>query len=468
VADFDGDGTLDLFLPQVGDDQLYMSAFAGESEDEGQSRLPATLSGSTAGSTVVDIDGDGDLDLFLTRPAGDHSLWINDGSGVFVDGTVAAGLGEQGWPAVGANFADMDGDGDLDLFVITFIICDSILGPITENPYTDGPQALWENLGDGTFRDVSDRIADHPGAFGRLRAAGWLDADLDGDPDLYIVSDRAFNADCMLNNQFFRNEGGEFEDFSDETSLGIRMEGMGLGIGDINTDGVPDFLMSDMQRLWLVESDGLGGWYDGSFARGLTTSSEASNRWSGWSSELADLDNDADLDVYMTFGGLPDAPTASMNPWAQPDGLWIQQADGSFSQVADAWGVADEGSNRAGHAVDLNGDGWLDLLTREINGEVLGFIASCGAEGWTTIQLKGLGANSEAIGATVLVTTTESSQTRWVTLGATGLQSSVPTLTHFGLGAATLFDVDVTWPDGATSHFSGQSANRHLVIERRH
>ena len=119
-------------------------------------------------------------------------------------------------------------------------------------------------------------------------------------------------------------------------------------------------------------------------------------------------------------------------------------------------------------AVDLNGDGWLDLLTREINGEVSGYIAACGAEGWTTIELKGLGANPGAIGATVLVTTTDLSQTRWVTLGATGLQSSVPGVAHFGLGAATLFDVDVTWPDGATSHFSGQSANRHLVIERQH
>jgi hypothetical protein len=468
LADFDGDGVLDLFLPQVGDDQLYMSAFSDGPEDEGPSRLPSTLGGSTAGSTAVDIDGDGDLDLFLTRPTGGHSLWVNDGLGVFMDGTDDAGLGEQGWPAGGANFADMDGDGDLDLFVITFRNCDTILGTITENPYTDGPQALWENLGDGTFRDVSERIVGHPEGLGRLRAASWIDADLDGDPDLYAVADRAFNADCIHDNQFFRNEGGSFEDFSEATSLGIRMEGMGIGVGDINADGVPDFFMSDMQRLWLVESDGFGGWYDGSFARNLVTSAEASDRWSGWSGDLMDVDNDSDLDVYVTFGGLPDAPSASMNPWEQPDGLWVQQADGSFSQVADDWGVGNTGSNRAGHAVDLNGDGWMDLFTREINGEVAGYIASCGSAAWTTIELKGLGVNTGAIGATIVVTTTGSPQTRWVTLGTTGLQSSVPGRAHFGLAGATLFDVDVNWPDGTASRFSDQPVNRHLVIERRH
>ena len=108
------------------------------------------------------------------------------------------------------------------------------------------------------------------------------------------------------------------------------------------------------------------------------------------------------------------------------------------------------------------------MIRTGVNGEVSAYIAACGAESWTTIKLKGLGSNPGAIGATVVVTTADSSQTRWVTIGATGLQSSVPGVAHFGLGSATQFDVDVTWPDGATSHFTGQAPNRHLVIERNH
>lgn len=466
VADFDADGRLDLFLPQVGADQLYLDFLSEGAGDSAATHLPSGLSGPTAGSVAVDIEGDGDQDLFVVRPEGDHLLLINDGTGHFSDGTAAAGLAEQGWPAVGGVFTDANADGDLDLFVMTYRTCDESLGPLPENPYTDSPQALWENQGDGVFTDVSERIPEHPEGRSRQRAALWLDADRDGDPDVYTVSDRGYISECMVNNQFFRNEGGGYTDDSEATSLGLQMEGMGVGFGDINGDGVVDIAMSDMQRMWLMESDGLGGWYDATFARGLGLESASDGRWSGWGTEMADVDNDGDLDLFIAFGGLPDAPSGGMNPWSQPDGLWIQGDDGSFAAVADEWEVANEASNRAAHLADLNGDGWLDLMTREIGGEVAVRLAQCGEGGWVSVSLRGLGANRDAIGAKVEVVTDQGTQTRWVTQGSRGLQSSMPPAVHFGLGTQEELALTVTWTDGETSTFRNIEPNRSLRVER--
>ena len=157
IIDLTGDGLLDIYLPQIGMDQIYVGQPDGSLVDESSSRLPSLLSSPSNTGTAADVDGDGDQDLFVARKGGDHVLLVNDGSGVFTDGTEAAGLDRQGWPVAGGSFGDMDGDGDLDLFRITFRTCDSSLAEIPENPYTDGTQALWENQGDGTFVDVSER-----------------------------------------------------------------------------------------------------------------------------------------------------------------------------------------------------------------------------------------------------------------------------------------------------------------------
>ena len=465
IADFDSDGRLDAFVPQLTANQLYMDFLSDGASDSAGTRLPE-LSGGFSGAVAVDIDGDGDLDLFLPHSERDHRMLVNDGTGQFSDETAAMGLDQQGWPAVGAVFADHDADGDLDMLVNTYRSCDSSMGPLPENPYTDAPQALWQQNADGTFSDISERIPDHPAGRSRLRAALWMDADLDGDPDVYTVSDRGYISECMVNNQFFRNESGTYVDESDATSLGLQMEGMGLGFGDVNGDGWPDFAMSDMQRLWLMQSDGVGGWYDATFILGLELDSSSDDRWSGWGTEMADIDNDGDLDLFMGFGGLPDAPGGGMNPWAQPDELWVQNSDGTFDAVGDDWGVANAESTRAAHLADLNGDGWLDLITREIGGSLAVHLAQCGEANWVTLELVGVSANRAALGARLEAVTDSGSQLRWVTQGTRGLQSSVPSVVHFGLQNSSTVDVEVTWPDGETSLFRGLESNRHHRIER--
>ena len=92
IADFNGDGRHDIFLPQVGADQLYIAQSDGTMADESSERLPAGLDSASTAGIAFDADGDGDEDLLITRRVGGLSLLINDGEGNFSDGTDAAGL----------------------------------------------------------------------------------------------------------------------------------------------------------------------------------------------------------------------------------------------------------------------------------------------------------------------------------------------------------------------------------------
>jgi hypothetical protein len=470
VADLTGDGRLDVYLPHIGADRLYVGQPDGTLADESDARLATDGIPSATAAAAVDIEGDGDLDLFITTTIGENRLLLNDGAGYFTDATEAAGLGGQGWPGTHGIFGDMDGDGDLDLFVVTFRNCDpdSVHAePDPENPWADTPQALWENQGDGTFIDVSDRITDHPGIYGRMRAAAWIDVDGDIDLDLHIVSDHPWGSECTEDNQLYRNEEAHFTDAGAEMFLDLRMEGMGLAIGDLNEDGTPDFAMSDMQRMWMVESDSMGGWYNSTLVRGLEFDSEATGSWTAWGTELADLDNDGDLDLYMSFGWLSDAPASPMNPENQPDMLFIQDSSGTFSEVGASWGVDDVASNRAVVMVDMDGDGWLDLGRRTINGDAAFWMSRCGDAAWLKVYLEAPGPNPRGVGAVVLVRTGDRTQRRWLTVGGTGLQSSTELVAHFGLGDAESVDLlEVQWPDGVVSQFTDVGTKRSVVVAR--
>jgi hypothetical protein len=117
-------------------------------------------------------------------------------------------------------------------------------------------------------------------------------------------------------------------------------------------------------------------------------------------------------------------------------------------------------------ATDLNGDGWLDLLTREIGGRATAWMAQCDASSWLNVVLEQSGGNPSAVGATVVVSHGDQTQSRWLTLGASGLQSTAPVEAHYGLGTASTVDIEVQWPDGLRSTFVGVAVNQDVRIVR--
>lgn len=468
VIDVTGDGLLDVLIPQIGDDQLYVAQSNGTLVDEAATRFPAGLTSNSSAISAADVDGDGDVDLFVCNLDGDNTLLLNDGTGVFTDGTEAAGLAGQHHPTLSAGWGDMDGDGDLDLFVANYRNC----GIESDKEAAADPMALWENQGDGTFVDVSDRLDHTQISEAIMRIGAWLDVDRDGDQDLYLVNDALDQWACLHPNLLYLNDGsGHFSEVGTATGSGLRMGGMGLGIGDYNADGLPDLLMSDTGSIVLLESSGSVGdpsWFDGALARGLELHPEEEQRWSGWGTEFVDMDNDGDLDGVMGYGHVPEEGVHDAdNFYEQPDALYLQDDEGRFSEVAEAWGVDDLGLTRGLQTPDMNGDGFPDVLKRELDGPAVLYASNCGEGAWLDVFLAAPAPNTMAIGAVVEAVTGDRTRTRWVTLGATGLYSVARPEVHFGLGDEDRVDLlRVTWPDGEVSELRGLETRQRVWLTR--
>lgn len=463
VVDFDQDGNYDIFLPNLGPDQLFMGEGDGvwlNQTDE----LFGLRFHRTQGSVAADVDGDGAPDLVTINRGNPNRLYRNNGAGRFdvVDGS---GFQDLGLGSIGGSFGDLDLDGDLDLF-----ICAHFTGPTAgwdqENPWPADPSELYENLGDGTFLSRSDLLPQEAHD-GYSYACGLHDLDGDGRLDLYFVNDFGSR---VVPNLAYRNttEGStwNFQDVSDETGLGVQVFGMGLGLGDLNGDTLPDLLITSWDDLALLESAADGTWYESSASRGLSVDVGVSDI--GWGAELEDLDNDGDLDALIAYGYLEgDDEVGLLNPLSQKNALFVQDENGLFQEEAAAWGLDDGGVNRGFVLVDLDRDGFLDLVSRDLLGPAKIRMARCNASNWLEVSLEQGGWNGDAIGARVELTTVLGTQVRWVRAGGTNLSSSGPPVVHFGLGDQEQVDkVRVVWPDGAETGIFQVGARQVLRVHR--
>ncbi len=323
LFDFDQDGDLDLYVvqgaplgpdppqfpPDPGHppgDRLYRNLhresgelkFIDATVDAGIESL-----GYGMGCAVGDIEGDGDLDLYVTQ-FGKDRLWLNQGDGTFRDGTAAAGLGDPRW-TTSAAFLDPDRDGDLDLFVCTYVDftlenhkpCYSETSAIDycgPSSYRPLPDRFYRNLGDGTFEDDSavSRIGSLEGA-----GLGVVVTDLDGDGrlDIYVANDGTPN-------RLWRNLGdGTFEDIALLAGCAYNRDGraeasMGIEAADFDGDGDEDIFLTHLtdETNTIYRNDGTGTFDDASAASGLGVPSRA---YTGFGTALLDLEHDGDLDA---------------------------------------------------------------------------------------------------------------------------------------------------------------------------
>jgi hypothetical protein len=415
------------------------------------------------GVAVGDYDNDGHPDLFVTR-WGSYALYRNKGDGTFEDMSERTGLhGPRDWPT-SAAFADLDGDGDLDLYVCHYLDWDSQRSHPCPDP--DRPNAYlycvprgFEARPDHVFRNDSGRFVDVTSAAKIVdrdgRGLGVVVADLDGDqrPDIFVAND-------MTANFLFRNMGGfRFEEVGESAGVGSSGEGgyqagMGIACGDLDGDGRPDLAVTNFYgestSLFVNLGDGL--FADRTAASGLRV---PSRYVLGFGAYFLDANNDGRLDLATVNGHVNDyRPTI---PYAMPAQLFLGTGGGRLADVSESagacWQVPHVGRGMA--VGDIDNDGWLDLLFVS-EGEPLVYFHNQGSTGhFITFKLEGSapGSNRDAVGARLSLTAGGRRQVVERIGGGSFLSASDDRL-HLGLGdSAKIEGVEVRWPSGHISRY---------------
>jgi tetratricopeptide (TPR) repeat protein len=470
VLDYDGDGWLDVYCPQGGPfltasgrgGTLFRNKGDGTFEDateaSGLARLPC---GHAFGAAVGDYDNDGDPDLFVARWRS-YALLRNKGDGTFEDATEAAGLaGDRDWPS-SAAFADLDGDGDLDLYVSHYgawdfadpKICRDAnthaylsCGPLDIQPT---PDHLFRNDG-GRFVDVSAE-AGITAADASGHGLGVVAADLDDDGriDLYVANDATAN-------YLFINQGGmRFKEMAHEAGVaansgGGYQAGMGVACGDLDGDGRPDLLVTNFYGESTVFFRNLGGTFtDATAAVGLAAATRQSL---GFGIDLIDADRDGRLDVAIANGHVNDLRPNF--PFRMPAKLLVGGQGGRLADVSDragaCWLVPRMGRGLA--VADLDNDGRQDVLV-VAQDQPLAYLHNRTDGGhWLTLRLEGRESNRDGVGAKVAVIAGGRRHVGLRLGGGSYLSASDPRL-HFGLGPAQRVQaVEVTWPSGRVGRY---------------
>lgn len=462
VGDLNGDGQPDLVFPALDGGTRVMIA-DGVAFTDRSSASGVDPAHRTVGAAIADVDRDGDLDLYLTSFGGTrHLLYVNDGGATFTE------QGESRGAAVASAaihigttpaFGDVDLDGDLDLFVGEW-------RPDREIGHEQHHVALLRNLGPaqpGWFEDVTaaagielSALAPAAGVKAGVYAFAPALVDVDGDdfPELAIAGD-------FGTSRLFRNRGDfTFEDVTVAAGVGAEYNGMGSTLADLDQDGDLDWFVTAIfpddrpelgNRLYL--NDGAGSFVDGTDAWGVRDGG-----W-GWGTVAFDHDHDGDLAIAMTSG------------WTQmqfdddPLRLWDRGQGTVLVDVADRLGLGAIGQGRGLVTLDYDGDGDLDLLVTHWGAPPRLYRNDDPPGDWLRVRTVGTTGDLEGRGAKVEVALDDGRRLFRVVGAGSHLYGHDEMVAHFGLGDAAAVRVDVRWPvSGATSEIEAPAANETLVV----
>ncbi len=488
--DYDNDGWLDIFLlsgtrregPVEGaTNRLYKNNRDGTFTDV-TAKAGLVRQGWACGVTVGDYNNDGFEDLFITAWP-QNVLYRNNCDGTFTDVTRSAGLLHPGnrW-GTGCTWVDYDRDGRLDLFVSNYLVFDFDKIPAAGKdpscnfkgvPVNCGPRGLvaerpilYHNNGDGTFTDVTDRtgIGTGPPAFGLTAVA----ADLDGDgwQDIYVACD---STPSML----FRNRGdGTFVEQGLLSGLAVNEDGneqagMGIAIGDFDTDGRLDALKTHFAEdtVALYRNTGHLVFEDVTLRSGLGVET----RYVGWGNGMVDLDNDGLPDLFWVTGStFPEVERKHPEfPHKTPRVLFRNLGGGKFEELVGLAGpaIAQTHCSRGVAFGDFDNDGDLDILIMNMN-EPPSLLRNDvkGTGHWLKVRLEGVKSNRSAIGAVVSAIYGGRRQAQAV-MASSGYLSCGDRRLHFGLGAAEIADLEIAWPSGVHEQIKAVHADQLVSVK---
>ena len=430
--DFNNDGWDDLFFTNKDSKKpslLYSNNGKGGFTKITDNNLTKTLS-TACTATWADIDNDGDLDVFVANDTRFfNELFINDGKGN-LKLNLNSGLSNSVGFYQAASWVDYDRDGFVDLYV----------GNYCSTRFNE----LYHNNGNGTFTKITTTPISMQQGNGV--GATWADYDNDGFPDLFVPDNH------QLKNQLYHNDGNG--NFSAVTNNPIVNDG-GASVascwGDIDGDGDLDLFVANSNVLfgnYLYRNDG-----NGKFTR-----LEKSNTTAGGHSHgcnFVDIDNDGDLDLYV----------------CNDEGvkfLYLNDGAGNFTAKTDEVLNVDYGYSFANSWSDFDRDGDMDVAiathSNQKNFLFTNNTNSISKNNWISIKLIGTTSNKSAIGARIKIVTKTKKQICEVN-AQSGFGGQNSLWNHFGLGAYSLVDsIIINWPSGIQQVVTKLSVNKFLMI----
>jgi hypothetical protein len=529
AGDINNDGLADLYFAsnQEGN-RLYLNKGNLKFEDiTGPSGVAGTGDWST-GVTMVDVNGDGYLDIHLCNVSdykglgGHNQLFINQGDLTFKEESAAYGLDFKGF-STQAAFFDYDLDGDLDMYLLNHSVHTSRSYGMSDLRKDEDPRAgdrLYRNdaaEGGRMFREVTEEAGIYRSQIGYGLGVNTSDINNDGYPDIYISNDFHENDYLYLNN----GDGT----FSEQLTAMIRhtsRSSMGNDVADMNNDGLMDIMVLDMLpdeqqilkqsgtedelELFRIKLEyGYAPQYvhntlqlnmgNGTFSEIGRLAGVYSTDWS-WSALFCDLDNDGWKDLFITngiyrrpndldyvdflTGGNRYFPTRNTDSLSdrelyehmplQPDinHIFRNNGDLTFTSMESEWGLNTPDYSNGSTYADLDNDGDLELIVNNIEGPASIYrnnTETMSGGHFLTVKLKGSELNRNGIGASVTLYADGRKQTLQQFF-TRGFMSSTSDKLHFGLGNDSLADsLIIRWPGMLEQKMIRVKADQTLVLD---
>ncbi|HEX2520883.1 MAG TPA: CRTAC1 family protein, partial [Terriglobia bacterium] len=463
--DYDNDGYIDVFLGNSSGTGAASQGVLLHNDGKGTfidltEKAGIQAEGMTMGAYWGDLNNDGKADLFLTQ-YGTNRLYQNNGDSKFGDVSVKAGIAGDGHWHVSAALADVDHDGDLDIYVGNYIdpkqagrsASPGLAG--TDVSQTAGAGAhLYRNNGDGTFTDIADE-AGVRAPVEKITSAVFTDFDNRRDIDFFVVSQ---NSQTHL---YSNQRIGTFQDVAGKVPALLNLREMvSASVGDYNKDGWMDFaLVNRGGDATLVTNLGAGR-----FRAETPLSPPVHMRDAPWieMSQFIDYDNDGDLDLFLLRGGRDSKSSSEVGPelWENQEGKWVYASD--TAGLAPFRGKA----YRSATFGDYDNDGDTDILMT-VNGGKPVLLRNDGGNqnNWIKIRLQGTNSNKSGIGTKVEV----KSGALWQKVevnGGSGYLSQSPPEVIFGLGQLKSVDaLRLLWPGGVLQSEINLPVNQTKLIQ---